>query len=235
MPPCRSCQRGYRGLKGAPILRDRAGRRGGVQWGAISVATPPARALGRLWRLARLLRRRSRLRASEAEAHDESVLIVPVTAGSAVTAARDWYASAQADGIPAHVTLLSPFLRVDEVDEAVERELAAILSRQPAFRFRLACVGRFPGAVYLKPEPGEPFVRLTEAIVARWPHRPAYGGAFDEVVPHVTLTDGQEPPGLLDELARHLPIEVVAAEAWLMAPDRSGSWSVRWRFPLPRR
>ena len=175
------------------------------------------------------------MRASGAEPPKETALIVPLAAGPTVTAVRDWYSWAQADGIPAHITLLSPFLPVDEVDEAVERELAAILSRQPAFRFRLASIGRFPDAVYLAPEPSDPFVRLTEAIVARWPHRPAYGGAFADVVPHVTLTDGQEPPGLLDELARHLPIEVVAAEAWLMAPDRAGSWAVRWRFPLPRR
>jgi len=201
----------------------------------MSVATPPGRALGRVWMLARRRWRRSRMRSSGAEVPDETVLIVPLSAGPTVTAVRNWYSSAQADGIPTHVTLLSPFLPVDEVDETVERELATILSRQPAFRFRLAGVGRFPGAVYLQPEPGDPFIRLTEAIVDRWPHRPAYGGAFPDVVPHVTLTDGQEPPGLLDELGRHLPIEVLAAEAWLMAPDRAGSWSVRWRFPLPGR
>ena len=196
---------------------------------------PPGRALGRLWRLARRLWRRSRMRSSGTEVPNETALIVPLTAGPTVTAIRNWYNDAQADGIPAHITLLSPFLPLDEVDEAVERELTTILSRQPAFRFRLARVRRFPSAVYLQPEPSDPFVRLTESIVDRWPHRPAYGGAFADVVPHVTLTDGQEPPGLLDALARHLPIEVMAAEAWLMAPDRTGSWSVRRRFPLPGR
>jgi 2'-5' RNA ligase len=201
----------------------------------MSVSTGPGRSLGRLRRLARLLSRRLRTRMSGTEVPNETALIVPVTAGPTVTAVRDWHSSAQADGIPAHVTLLSPFLSVEEVDQAVERDLLAIMSQQPAFVFRLARVGRFPGAVYLEPDPSAPFITLTEAIAARWPQRPPYGGAFPEVVPHLTVTDGQEPPGLVDELERHLPIEAVAAEAWLMAPDRAGFWSVRQRFPLSPR
>jgi 2'-5' RNA ligase len=196
----------------------------------MSVSSRPGRALGRSWKLAR--GRWRKLRRSANEVPRETVLLVPVAAGPVLTASCDWYSSAQADGMPMHVTLLSPFLSSDEIDEQVGRDLAAIMARQPSFVFQLGRIGRFPDAVYVQPEPSAPFVGLTEAIVARWPGRPPYGGRFADVIPHVTVTDGQEPPGLLDALVRSLPVQATATEAWLMAPTRDGSWSLRQRFPL---
>ena len=47
--------------------------------------------------------------------------------------------------------------------------------------------------VYLAPEPAAPFVALTEAVGAEFPGFPPYGGAFDEVVPHLTISEANEP------------------------------------------
>ena len=39
------------------------------------------------------------------------------------------------------------------------------------------------------PEPAEPFVELTEALVQNFPEYPPYGGAFSTVTPHLTVAD----------------------------------------------
>ena len=84
--------------------------------------------------------------------------------------------------MPAHVTILYPFVEPDELDAGGPRELAAIAARHQPFRVRFEKVGCWPGVVYLAPEPAGPFARLTEDLVAAFPNHPPYGGAFDEVV-----------------------------------------------------
>jgi hypothetical protein len=80
------------------------------------------------------------------------------------------------------------------------------------FGFALTRVGRFPGVLYLAPEPAGPFVRLTTECNARWPDFAPYGGAHDQVVPHLTVAEGPEPAGLAEELERRLPIQTEATD-----------------------
>ena len=81
----------------------------------------------------------------------------------------DWSA---ARGVPAHITVLFPFLADDELDHAA---LAAVLAAHRAFDFELASVERFGDDVtYLAPVPDAPFRALTEAVWRRWPARPPY-------------------------------------------------------------
>jgi hypothetical protein len=82
-------------------------------------------------------------------------------------------------------------------------------------------IGRFPGVIYLAPEPAVPFVRLTGLIQRRWPSSAPYEGAYDRVVPHVTVTLGDlsAEPATLEQ---QLPITVQAEEMWLMKPIRHG-------------
>ncbi len=77
---------------------------------------------------------------------------------------------------------------------AVRRELAAIAATQAPFEVTFATVERFPDVVYLAPRPAEPFTRLTGAIAARYPDFPPYGGAFDVVIPHLTVVESDEAP-----------------------------------------
>ncbi len=136
--------------------------------------------------------------------------------------------SAREPGMPAHITVLHPFLRSRRVDYRTERALGQLLERLPAFDFVLSELGSFPKVIYLAPDPTQPFVALTEAVAMRWPEHQSYGGSFDEIVPHVTVAYADEPP---PDLADRLPLHGRAEEVWLMS--RIGyRWIRRRRFTL---
>ena len=139
-------------------------------------------------------------------------------------------------GVPAHVTLLYPFVAAAAVDEALLAELGALFARFEAFDFTLVRTSRFPGVLYLAPEPAARFLALTEAIVARWPEHPPYEGEHDEVVPHLTVAEGE--PEVLDaaetDVAPGLPVVARAREAVLLEEREPGwvRWGPRASFPL---
>ena len=139
-------------------------------------------------------------------------------------------------GIPAHVTVLFPFVPAADLTEALVDDLRRLFGRLESFPASLATTARFESVLYLVPSPAEPFVRLTETVVRAYPDYPPYGGAFDAVVPHLTVAEGD--PATLDE-AEHeilgsLPIATRAAEVELLVelePD-SARWEARAAFPL---
>jgi 2'-5' RNA ligase len=154
-----------------------------------------------------------------------SALLVPVPGAAALR-------SSGPGELPPHVTILFPFLGARLVDDAVVAALEAVLGAFPPFRFALADVGRFPGVLYLAAQPGEPFAALTTACVRRWPEHPPYGGAYDELVAHLTLAEGPEPAGLADRAAAALPLDAVADEVWLMTRGRTRGWRRRAAIAL---
>ena len=133
--------------------------------------------------------------------------------------------SSAAHGVPAHITVLFPFLAPAAVDEDALQGLFAAFE---PFDFTLDRVEGFDdGLVWLHPHPTRPFVDLTAAVAQRWPEAPPYEGAFDEVIPHLTVS---EVP--LD-LSLPLPLAARAREVVLIEEDEaSRRWSVRRRFPL---
>lgn len=137
-----------------------------------------------------------------------------------------------APGLPLHVTLLHPFVAPRAIDAAVEAALHEVVADMAQFRFVLARLARFPGVLYLAPEPPEPFVELTGALQERWPEHPPYGGAYESVVPHLTVALGGEAYAGTRGLERALPIEACAREVWLMTESWSGRWSTRMRLVL---
>jgi 2'-5' RNA ligase len=153
---------------------------------------------------------------------------------------RARYDPSTSQGVPAHITLLFPFVRPAAVDDKVERELGALFGSFFPFDVRLARTARFEAVLYLAPEPAEPFRRMTEAIVSRFPDYPPYGGIHEEVIPHLTVADCQhpgvcqDPETDMDEVERAIvggvPIEARAREVWLMVgPD---PWTLRTAFRL---
>src|SRR5688572_16461704 len=88
-------------------------------------------------------------------------LIVPVT-----VAERTIQPDPQAcvpiwsDGVPAHVTLLFPFPRLDQLDAADLADLQALFSSTPPIRATFSEIGTFPDVAYLAPEPCDWFIRL---------------------------------------------------------------------------
>jgi len=139
-------------------------------------------------------------------------------------------------GIPAHVTILFPFVPAREIDDTLLEDLAAILARFPAFEFELSRLERFPNVLYLAPEPADPFSTLTEAVVASYPAYPPYGGIFDTVVPHLTAAEGETE--ILDsaeaDIGHALPTTAEAREVVLLEeiePDML-RWQIRTVFAL---
>jgi 2'-5' RNA ligase len=140
-------------------------------------------------------------------------------------------------GVPPHVTLLFPFMAAAALTPSVRRALAEIAASVEPFDARFGTVGRFPGIVYLVPEPRHRFTTLTDAIATRFPAYQPYEGAFEEVIPHLTLVESATAP--LDEIAdtaqRRLPFthRVSVMEVLVEGPD--ARWRGHWRIPFGRR
>jgi 2'-5' RNA ligase len=139
-------------------------------------------------------------------------------------------------GVPAHVTVLFPFVPSEQAGE-VEKRVAEIVVTAPAFDLVFARTARFPELLYLDPEPAEPFVALTQAIAAEWPEHPPYEGAFATVIPHLTVAESEDS-ALLDRIAAemepNLPVETRVREASLFVEDEDGRWREQGRLPLGR-
>ena len=168
----------------------------------------------------------------------ESALIVPVPqAESEVQGFRARFDPDAPLGVPAHITVLYPFLVPEALDQPIVDELRAIFAGVPPFPFTLGSVARFPDVVYLVPHPAEPFSRLTAAIATRWPQTPPYSGLYDDTVPHLTVAHTVKASiveNIRREIEPNLPIACVAREAWLMA-NRGNHWVVKRRFPFQGR
>ena len=162
-----------------------------------------------------------------------SALIIPVPAVEAALAEfRSRHDPAAGLGMPAHVTVFYPFLRFWQSTSDVETELELAFARSESFRFKLAGVGKFPGVLYLAPDPPEPFIEATLAVQQRWPRLRPYGGAHAEIVPHLSVAHDSWPAEVEGALERLLPIEAEAREVWWLEQDRSGRWTRRSRIPL---
>jgi 2'-5' RNA ligase superfamily len=158
-------------------------------------------------------------------------LIVPVLDAEPAVAAWLGRGSVASDGAPLHVTVMWPFLPAHAVDQAAETAIAALAGEIEPFDFELPRLGRFPGVLYLAPEPAPRFVAITDAIQRRWPSCQPYGGKYDAVRPHVTVALGDQPPADPAALERVLPVASRAEEIWLLEQTPRG-WRTRRRFPL---
>ncbi|MGW5354063.1 2'-5' RNA ligase family protein [Streptomyces sp. NPDC004031] len=167
----------------------------------------------------------------------QTALVVRVPeADPAVGGWRERYDPSARAGVPAHVTVLVPFLDGNRLDRATRADLAALLAGRPAFDVAFRRCGRFPGVLYLVPEPDGPLAELSVAVAARWPEAPPYGGRFAGVVPHLTVADGQDEAVLADveaALAARLPVASRVRAVDLMAFDGT-RWHLRESFPLGR-
>lgn len=90
-------------------------------------------------------------------------------------------------GVPPHITLLYPW-RSAPLQPADLHDVAAAVMDIAPFTLTFQRVGRFPGALFLSPEP-EGIVRgLTRRLVHAFPETPPYGGQFgSDPTPHLTI------------------------------------------------
>lgn len=171
-----------------------------------------------------------------------SVLLVPVQAAEGtIDHFRRRLDPTRRHGMPAHVTVLVPFAPPAALDGDVLGELRSLFAGVAPFEFHLRRTRWFERRVlFLEPEPSEPFRQLTLSVVDRFPQYPPYEGAFDDVVPHVTVGEGGRyrrrrwrMHRAASRLATLDPIRTAATEVWLMelADPRTG-WRTRASFPL---
>ncbi|MGY5047205.1 2'-5' RNA ligase family protein [Streptomyces sp. 900105755] len=167
----------------------------------------------------------------------QSGLIVRVPEAEPVVGAwRDRLDPSARAGVPAHVTVLFPFLDAGLIDGGVHAALGDLLSRHRPFEARFDRCGRFPGVLYLAPapEPAARFRGLTEAIAERWPENPPFGGAFDDIVPHLTVAQGQEEAVIEKaeaDLPAGLPVVAQISTVDLLVHD-GRRWERRAAFRL---
>jgi 2'-5' RNA ligase len=167
------------------------------------------------------------------------VILVP-EAEVLVKAFRDKYDPAATEGMPAHVTVLYPFKTLEQIGADVMAVLHNLCSRHSGFRFSLGALQRFPTVLYLAPRPETPFKALTRVVADRYPETPPYGGAFADIVPHLTIAhvgDAHRLDEISDEFRRaaggKLPIHSYAGEVWLMA-KQAERWRPQRAFALAR-
>ena len=171
------------------------------------------------------------------EPEQSALLVIVPEAEPAVASLRATLDSAAAKGVPAHVTVLYPFVPAALIDEAVLAAVREVVGSVPRFEVDLAAVSWFGDeVVYLQPRPAEPLRRLTAAVAARFPGFPPYGGEHAEVVPHLTIGHDGPREVLAAAGARvepHLPIRVrVGAVRLMTGSEAAGSWRTVSEFPL---
>lgn len=174
----------------------------------------------------------------------QSALLVPVPAAEpAVAEHRATLDHSAHDGVPAHLTVLYPFLPPALIDDVVLASLGRLFAGIPAFAVTLDRVAWFGDAVlFLALADPAPFRALTDLAFAAFPSCPPYGGRHAEVIPHLTIGDQGGIAALTAAGAAvepHLPIETSASEVCLMGGPPwddplipPGQWHRLASFPL---
>jgi hypothetical protein len=140
-------------------------------------------------------------------------------------------------GVPAHITILFPFMPPELVtSEALER-LRSVFATVPAFSYTLGSIGRFKATTYLVPTPPEPFIALTSCVVREFPEFLPYGGQHAGVISHLTVTHGDATSAaiaateLTTVMRAHPPISC-QCNAVTMLENSSGPWREAHVFGL---
>lgn len=135
--------------------------------------------------------------------------------------------------LPAHVTLLYPFLPADALDDQVLADLDEVFTDRPPLRVEFAECRRADGFAALLPDPAEGLSALVGELRRRWPELLPYDGRFGaDVDLHLTVALNTAE-ATAEAVAREIvpeftPIRSELREAWLIALQ--GQWQLRRRF-----
>jgi 2'-5' RNA ligase len=169
----------------------------------------------------------------------ESGLVVLIPeAENLVESFRQQFDPSNAVSVPAHVTILYPFKSPDQLTDKIIATLRELFLKMPGFTSSFSSIQHFPNGLFLAPEPVEPFCQLTEAVVKVFPETPPYGGAFQEIIPHLTIAQVSDLQQL-DEISANfsevakgkLPI-IAKVDTVSLMENSSGNWKTRAQFSL---
>lgn len=95
--------------------------------------------------------------------------------------------------VPAHLTLLYPFVSPENVEEAIAK-LSNVCESLKPFELTLDRYGSFPDAVFLEPSDPEPVRELHRHLADAFPEFPVYNGEHGpDLHPHLTLARFEKP------------------------------------------
>jgi 2'-5' RNA ligase len=148
---------------------------------------------------------------------------------------RARYDSVAPLGVPAHVTVLYPWIPAALLTDDDFAAVTAIAATTDPIELTFAALGRFPDILWLDPQPGEPVLALIAAVVDRWPDYLPYGGRFGaRPVPHLTVADSagaDELESVVADIERSLPVQAQVAELSLVV-RRADRWDLDRTFPF---
>jgi 2'-5' RNA ligase len=170
----------------------------------------------------------------------QSALIVPLPeAEPAVGDLRARLDTAASWGVPAHITVLYPFLSPHVIDTEVLSALQEVIWAVPRFDLTLTRIGWFGDKVlWLGPDPDGPLRTLTAAVSKTFGLLP-YAGEHTEAIPHLTVAHDHPLAALrkaATEVQRHLPIPATVDRVQLIAgrPEPGRTWRTLTEFSLAR-
>jgi 2'-5' RNA ligase len=168
-----------------------------------------------------------------------SAIVVPIRLPMALEAVRLDHVDNARLGVPAHVTLLFPFVAPAAIDPPVMVRLAETIARTPRFGVAFRTLEAFEpgptaeGVAWLAPTPAAPFVAMTRALVEAFPGYLPYGGLHDEVIPHLTLANVHVDLAAIRTAARaSLSFRRMVNGAALLVEDARGRWRIAERLAL---
>lgn len=165
---------------------------------------------------------------------DRSAVIVRARLPAGIEGWRRRCVAQAIDGLPAHATMLYPFVAPERLAPDVRDRLAEVAWRHAPIAHVLDGPREWPDVVYLSLDPPEPFVALQRDLGDGFPGFPIYGPEFDlEFVPHVTIAEDAGACVPLDDVAwRSLPRATIASAIEVIARSERGPWRTVWRIPL---
>lgn len=140
-------------------------------------------------------------------------------------------------GVPAHITVIFPFMPPETIDPPALAELERLFAGISRFRFQLDRSSWFgQDVLWLAPREPGPFRALTDCVYQAFPAFPAYEGQFGDIVPHLTIGDGRplnELRAAKESVQAYLPIDAYATAVTLITQQGAeGHWIRSAAFSL---
>lgn len=144
------------------------------------------------------------------------LLLMTPDAESVVDPWRAEHDVAASFGIPAHVTVRTPFLPPDHWRDPA----LSLLERFLPMDVTLARLEDRPGALVLVAEPDDELRGITEAVTSTWPTLPPHRGNRPDLAYHMTVVrtaNDRIRSQAWEAIAPHLPLCVTGTEMWASA------------------
>ncbi|MGD0168017.1 MAG: 2'-5' RNA ligase family protein [Gaiellaceae bacterium] len=136
-------------------------------------------------------------------------------------------------GVPAHITLLEPFLFPSQLGDGARERLALLLNKHQQTEIELSRVEQLPGAVSLLPDNAKVLWQITRDLFDEWPELEARSRTGRGRPYHVTIACMEEPH-LFDEIridvAGFLPIRTRICDVRLLTAQSDGMVAEIARF-----